>query len=648
MTTVFGDRALLCLLFLILPVSWIRAQNPILPNIPAFTTNILGASAVGDGSTDNTIPIQNAINGTSGVGGGTVEIPSGTFLCGPITLKNNISLQLDTGATLQMLPESTYPNTSPLITASSLTNLEITGTGTINGQATFADWWTNNPSLGTSQRPVLLSFSSVNRVLIQNITLKNPPSMHIIFKGADGNITIQGITINTSSSSPNTDGIDLIGTNVVVENCSISDGDDCIALGSTGGTSSGTLVTNCAFGFGHGMSIGGNTADGVSNLTVINCTFNGTEYGLRLKSDNATSSGGEGGLAQNLFYGNLTMTNISEGAIVIYSYYNEVGTPTGISPTNAQFETIPSSIPTTTCIWRNILFSNITASVGSSGVPGILWGRTEMPITNVTLVGVNITASKAFDVYNAYNVQFINSQVKLPSGRQAFSLFNSGVTFSNSLPASETTNLTMGAYSTNRILPLALYNASASTTNPDLFAASPITISGGTLTVSNDFILPPSDTFNFALGTNTSTVAVKGNLTFNNTTINVTNSAGFAAGTYTLFSYTGSKAGTFSLGNTPTNNFLYALSNATSQIQFVVTSSGPALTPVSLVYTNNNGQLKISWPLDHIGWSVQIQTNSLSTGLGTNWTTIPASTSTNIFTLPFNPTNGSVFLRLAY
>jgi hypothetical protein len=69
---------------------------------------------------------------------------------------------------------------------------------------------------------------------------------------------------------------------------------------------------------------------------------------------------------------------------------------------------------------------------------------------------------------------------------------------------------------------------------------------------------------------------------------------------------------------------------------------------VTMVYTNNNGQLQLSWPQDHTGWFVQIQTNSLGTGLGTNWTTVPGSNGTNVFTIPFNPTNGSVFLRLEY
>jgi polygalacturonase len=149
-------RVLLSFALLLLLVSGVQAQNPLLPNIPAGNFNITTYGAVGDGNTDNTTAIQDAINAAATAGGGTVEIPAGTFLSGPLTLVKNMDLQLDSGAILRMLPESSYPNTSPLLTASSLTNLEITGTGIIDGQANFASWWTNNPSLSTSQRPVLL------------------------------------------------------------------------------------------------------------------------------------------------------------------------------------------------------------------------------------------------------------------------------------------------------------------------------------------------------------------------------------------------------------------------------------------------------------------------------------------------------------
>ncbi len=55
--------------------------------------------------------------------------------------------------------------------------------------------------------------------------------------------------------------------------------------------------------------------------------------------------------------------------------------------------------------------------------------------------------------------------------------------------------------------------------------------------------------------------------------------------------------------------------------------------------------LDISWPAS--GGRLQTQTNSLSSGLGTNWITMPGSTATNHVVIPIDPANGSVFYRLA-
>ena len=70
----------------------------------------------------------------------------------------------------------------------------------------------------------------------------------------------------------------------------------------------------------------------------------------------------------------------------------------------------------------------------------------------------------------------------------------------------------------------------------------------------------------------------------------------------------------------------------------------PSLTPTNIVVQPGTGQLQLSWPQDHLGWSLQIQTNSL----GANWTTVPGSANNNQIIIPINPTNGAVFLRLMY
>jgi hypothetical protein len=74
----------------------------------------------------------------------------------------------------------------------------------------------------------------------------------------------------------------------------------------------------------------------------------------------------------------------------------------------------------------------------------------------------------------------------------------------------------------------------------------------------------------------------------------------------------------------------------------------PSNQPTNLVVQPASGQLQLSWPPDHLGWRLQIQTNDLSLGLGTNWVTVPNSTNTISANVSINPTNGAVFLRLIY
>jgi hypothetical protein len=62
----------------------------------------------------------------------------------------------------------------------------------------------------------------------------------------------------------------------------------------------------------------------------------------------------------------------------------------------------------------------------------------------------------------------------------------------------------------------------------------------------------------------------------------------------------------------------------------------------------NGGQIELSWPASHIGWLLQVQTNSLNTGLGTNWSAIASGAATNQFLVPISELNGSVFFRLIH
>jgi hypothetical protein len=73
-----------------------------------------------------------------------------------------------------------------------------------------------------------------------------------------------------------------------------------------------------------------------------------------------------------------------------------------------------------------------------------------------------------------------------------------------------------------------------------------------------------------------------------------------------------------------------------------------ATNPTNILATISGNNLVLSWPGNHTGWTLQAQTNSLSSGLGTNWVDVPGSASVNTVTNTINPTNGTVFYRLKY
>jgi hypothetical protein len=635
MTTRFNLRQYVAPLMVAALFLWLAtpmSAAPTLPAIPAYTTNVTASpyNANGNGIITNTTAIQNAINDVSAKGGGTVEIPGpGVYLTGPLTMKSKINLQIDAGAVLRMLPMASWPGTSPLLSSSSLNNLEISGGGAIDGQG--ADWWAGNSGSGL----YMVYFSSCNTVLVQNVTISNAPKQQVVFKSSkNGNITIQSTTISAPSShaatpSHNTDGIDLIGTNCLVQNCTISTGDDNIALGTSSQNTptSNILVTNCAFGDGHGMTIGSNTEGGVSNLVVINCTFNGTDCGIRMKSDNATSGGGgQGGIAQNLFYYNLGMTNIRYQPILIYSYYNEDSSPTGISPSTAAGEPVGSSLYP---IWQDIVISNLTATVASGGDAGLIWGRTEAPITNITLKKINITAAANFKLYNVNGLQLVDPQITLTGGGNTFSIYNAQFAITNSAPVANVFSMD-GLAGTNS---LALYNTLAAMSDPTAIGINPLTLSASSLSNGTSLNLPAASVVNFVLGTNNATVAVTGNLSLNST-INISTNAGFGPGTNTLFTYTGSlNASAPVLGTTP-GGYNYTLDTSSlGQVNLVVTSTNnnPPVANPATYYRLAGNQLTI-----------------LIANLATNWSDLDVdpltlagvdTTSTNGGTVTYDSTN---------
>ena len=71
-------------------------------------------------------------------------------------------------------------------------------------------------------------------------------------------------------------------------------------------------------------------------------------------------------------------------------------------------------------------------------------------------------------------------------------------------------------------------------------------------------------------------------------------------------------------------------------------------TPTNIVATVSGRNLNLSWPADHLGWRLQVQTNALNVGLSRNWFDWPNSTNVTSVSVPLSPQNPTVFLRLVY
>ena len=411
----------------------IKAQSqdytaPILPTIPDKIFNITAFGAISDKTTDNTLAIQSAIDAANKAGGGRVVIPSGTYLCGPLTFTSNLNLQIDSMAILRFLPIDRYPGGmvegNNFISGTKLHDVAITGKGTIDGQG--SPWWPHYKEKDV-KRPRMIVLRDCDKILIQHVKLTNSPMFHIAIGGKTTNVTVDGVIVRAPASddpvnpSHNTDACNVSGKKILIKNCDISTGDDNYTCG--GGTSD-VLITNNKYGYGHGVSIGSYT-QGVSNITVENCTFTNTECGIRLKSDRD-----RGGLVQNLTYRNLKMTNV-EFPILIYAAYSakekEYRDLRKLKPEIAT--AYPSApIGEKTPIYKNITFSNITATTLPGNRAGLIWGLPEVPVENLVLQNINITADLPFGIFFAKNVKMENCKIYSKEGKNKIAVTDAEVT----------------------------------------------------------------------------------------------------------------------------------------------------------------------------------------------------------------------------
>ncbi len=369
--------------------------SPAKPVIPGHTFKLADFGAKGDGTTLNTDAFKKAIAAVGKAGGGTLEVPGGTYLTGAIDLCSGLNLHLAANATIKFSPNfDEYRNGArfrPLIGGAKLNDVEISGEGIINGSGEA--WWpsaiafktdadsrhiTNN----TSPRPTMLNLTGCQRVLLQGVTFTSAPVFNIVLSNCE-DVTADHVKIfNPNDLSPNTDGIDPAGSRrVLITHCNIDTDDDCIAIKSSNAKTpvEDILVTDCTFGHRYGCAIGSETNGSVRHVTFRNCTFDGNRIAIYLKA-----SRDRGGVVDDVVYENITMKNVGE-IIHIASYYpdNKIPAP-GV-------KVEPAPLGDHTPQWSNITIRNIVATGGTRDA-GVIMGLPEAPAANITLSNVTIEA----------------------------------------------------------------------------------------------------------------------------------------------------------------------------------------------------------------------------------------------------------------
>ena len=315
------------------------------PTIPTACATILATKTLVSGSPSDealdSTAIQTAI--TDCPAGQAVRLAADgdkvAFVSGPLSLKSGVTLWLDTGTMLFASHNPRDFDSSPgkcagnntgnssckaLINVTDPNNSGVVGTGTIDGRGgelptgSTSTWWQLEDMYdGNLAAPRLIQVNFGSNFVLYNVTLKNAPKFHVVIDSTNG-YKVWGITINTPADSPNTDGVDPSrAKNGVIAYTKITTGDDNIAVKGGGPNPvDGLLVAHNHFGRGHGMSIGSETNGGVRNVSVCDLSLDGTDNGLRIKSDAS-----RGGLVQGVYYTDVCIRD-SRHPLVFDSYYS--------------------------------------------------------------------------------------------------------------------------------------------------------------------------------------------------------------------------------------------------------------------------------------------------------------------------------------
>jgi polygalacturonase len=451
------------------------------PVIPQYTVNLSDYGASGDGQALNTAAFEKAFAALASKGGGELIVPPGIWLTGPIKLRSNVNLHLDRGALIQFSGDfQLYPLTvidlkgekevdsvSP-ISGQNLENVAITGEGILDGggnawrplkKGKLGDgdwkaltksggvlndkgdtWWPSRDAMNGEKlaaqlraagalnpadyepahqflRPKMLRLIGCKKVLLEGVTFQNPPNW-TLNPALCEDVSILNVQVRNAPTAQNSDALDLESCRrAVIRDCTFDAGDDGICLKSgkdaagrrIGVPTEDVLVAGCTVYHAHGgFTIGSEMSGGVRNVRVDNCTFIGTDVGLRFKSTR-----GRGGVVEKIFISNVRMADITGDAINFNLYY---GGKSPLDETSGTVETHLPPVTEATPQFRDIHIENVICRGAQSAI--VLQGLPEMPLRDISLKNVSITAQKGVFVTDADGIQFENVRVENKSGPQ--------------------------------------------------------------------------------------------------------------------------------------------------------------------------------------------------------------------------------------
>ena len=413
--------------------------------------NVLDYGARNDASASATEAFRAAIQAAKAAGGGTVYVPAGNYVTGPIELVSNLVLSIDAGATVRF-PAAKLPfvpgrqqgvdalTPVPLIGGRNLENVTITGRGTLTSDN--AEWMklmpreaggggdpgsANGPNwerllqllevktpasqedylkAAPELRPSFVRTMDSKNVLIEGLHFVGSPmwTIHLLYSD---NVTVRGVTVETYPGV-HTDGIAIDSSrNVRISDCYIDTGDDGIVIKSgkdadglrVNRPSEDIAITNCTVRHAHGaVTLGSETSGWIRNLTASNITCHGTQMGVRIKSSRT-----RGGGVENVRLDNWVMDDVGQGINVTNYYLMEGEVRGGEAPVSPR-----------TPVFRNIAIGNMTISRARVAID--IEGLPEMPIDGLRLYSIVASAKAGLKAYNTVGLAVHDVRLDAESG----------------------------------------------------------------------------------------------------------------------------------------------------------------------------------------------------------------------------------------